>query len=109
MDRALPMGCSISCTAFECFSLVLELVLKHWTGMAEAVHYLGDYLFCGKRSTNLWRRLMAAFQEMTRVLGVPLAKEKMDGPAMALIYLGIELDTVQQFSQLPEGLSCRVD
>ena len=24
IDRALPMGCSISCTAFECFSSFLE-------------------------------------------------------------------------------------
>ena len=44
IDRALPMGCSISCAAFEHFSSFLEWNLRLRVGMISAAHYL-DY-FC---------------------------------------------------------------
>lgn len=47
VDRALPMGCSISCSAFECFSSFLEWALRDRVGHDSTVHYLDDFLFAG--------------------------------------------------------------
>lgn len=40
MDRVLPMGCSISCSAFEQFSSFLERALRQQTGSVDSTHYL---------------------------------------------------------------------
>lgn len=44
---------------------------------------------------------LAAFQEFSVEARVPLADEKMEGPATSLSFLGILLDTVQDTSSLP--------
>ncbi|XP_060110783.1 vomeronasal type-2 receptor 26-like [Heteronotia binoei] len=46
--------------------------------------------------------LLPAFVDLAKELGVPLAPEKTEGPGTVLTFLGIELDTVRQFSRLPE-------
>ena len=40
---------------------------------------------------------------MAEELGLPLAEEKMEGPATSLMFQGIHLNTVQQTSKLPES------
>ena len=98
----MDMGCSISCAAFECISSFLEWVLKHRVGLSHAVHYLDKYLFCGKRRTSQCKLILQTFQKLSRELGIPLVGEKTEGPCTTLIYLGVELDTIQQYSRLPE-------
>lgn len=44
MDRALPMGCSISCAAFERFSSFLEWALRQQTHSTHTAYYLDDFL-----------------------------------------------------------------
>lgn len=39
---------------------------------------------------------------MCDVLGVPIQGEKTEGPSTTLIFLGIELDTVNMEARLPE-------
>lgn len=44
--------------------------------------------------------LLSSFVSLAEELGVPLADEKIEGFTMVLTFLGIELDTVWQFSKL---------
>ncbi|XP_067323909.1 uncharacterized protein [Anolis sagrei] len=112
MDRALPMGCSVSCAAFETFSTFLEWAVKTKAGLKGVVHYLDDFLFVGKGGSGDCGALLHAFQQLAYSLGVPLADEKTEGPQTVLTFLGIELDTVNQFSRLPcekvEGLIVKI-
>ena len=43
--RALPMGCSISCAAFERFSSFVKWKLRTSVGYNSTAHYRDDYLF----------------------------------------------------------------
>ena len=74
-------------------------------GLPYIVHYLDDYLFCGESRTVQCRCILQTFQDLARELGVPLAEEKTEGPCMTLTYLGVELDTIQQYSRLLEKLN----
>ena len=111
-DRALPMGCSISCSVFEKFSTFVEWKLRDLTGYRSTAHYLDDYLFCGKQGTGQCSFLLGQFQDLARQLGLPLAEEKTEGPSTSLTFLGIELDTIRQASRLPDDkladLKCRI-
>ena len=103
VDRALPMGCSISCSAFERFSTFVEWKLRSRVGCNSTAHYLDDYLFCGEANTGRCRYILDNFRRLANELGLPLAEEKTEGPATTLTFLGIELDSVHQTSRLPQG------
>ncbi|XP_053143317.1 uncharacterized protein LOC128341176 isoform X1 [Hemicordylus capensis] len=102
IDRALPMGCSISCAAFEAFSSFLEWALRREAGLVTTSHYLDDLLMVGRPRTNQCRHLLEVFQHLCADLGVPLAQEKTEGPSAILTFLGIELDTIVGCSRLPQ-------
>nr|XP_008117750.1 PREDICTED: uncharacterized protein LOC103280454 [Anolis carolinensis] len=101
MDRALPMGCSVSCNAFEQFSSFLEWAIRKKSGLSGVAHYLDDFLFIGKAGTGQCRYLMQQFHQLADHFGVPLAHEKTEGPATVLTFLGIEIDTVAHSCRLP--------
>lgn len=102
VERALAMGCSIFCAAFELFSFFLEWALKRKVRSPPIVHYLDGFFFCGRQGTSQCLRTLQEFQDLAQELGVPLTKEKMEGPVLVLTYLRIEFDTVCQSSRLPE-------
>lgn len=103
MNRALLMGRSVSCAAFECFSMFLEWAVQYRTGLPRVVHYLDDFLFAGPAGSGHCHQLHAAFQNLTEEMGVLLGCEKSEGPCQVLTFLGTELDTVAQTSCFPPG------
>lgn len=72
MDRALSMGCSIFCMAFECFSSFLVWALWQQSGLTRVAHYLDDFLFVGPNGADLLRSFMA----LAKKLGVSLSHER---------------------------------
>ncbi|XP_070608807.1 uncharacterized protein [Erythrolamprus reginae] len=101
VDRALPMGCSVSCSLFESFSTFLEWALRRQSGLGTVVHYLDDFLLAGPAHSEQCFALMRDFEALCAQLGVPLASEKTEGPATRITFLGIELDSEEQSSRLP--------
>ncbi|XP_070586874.1 uncharacterized protein [Erythrolamprus reginae] len=108
VDRALPMGCSVSCSLFEKFSSFLEWAHVKSSGIRSVVHYLDDFLFAGPAGSDECQRGMAGFQGLCGDLGVPLAHEKTEGPTTRLTFLGIEVDSVAQTCRLPEDKLVRL-
>lgn len=80
VDCMLPMGCFISCLAFEHFSTFLEWVLKEWNGCKAVVHYLDYFLFAGPMASGHCGHLLATFVALEHELGVPLVGDKTKGP-----------------------------
>ncbi|XP_065842624.1 uncharacterized protein [Oscarella lobularis] len=94
LDAALTFGLR---SAHKIFSAVADALL--WVMRAKGVscglHYLDDFLFFGRgglaeSAENLRRAL-----ETCRSLGLPVALQKIGGPATTQEFLGIELDTVR--------------
>lgn len=101
MDRALPLGCSISCSAVKHFSSFLEWVVRQCTGCVDSAHYLDDFLFVGPEGSTQCDRKLQGFVDLAAELGIPLVHEKTEGPTQVLTFLGVELDTIAQTSRLP--------
>nr|XP_033795814.1 uncharacterized protein LOC117358235 [Geotrypetes seraphini] len=100
-DRCLPMGCSISCSYFEMFSSFLHWVVVQRAGLDAVVHYLDDFLFIGPADSDDCSRLKGAFESMAAEFGIPLARDKSEGPVSSLVFLGIELDSENLVTRLP--------
>ncbi len=65
------------------------------------MHYLDDFLLIGSpRSLECARHLDTLLATFER-LGVPVALDKLEGPATVLTFLGIEFDTVAMQLGIP--------
>ena len=76
--------------------------------MAPLLHYLDDFLTIGPPDTNTCQKYMDTIKEVCKILGVPLAVEKVEGPSTVLSFLGITLDTCKMEARLPEEKLTRV-
>ncbi|XP_054835512.1 uncharacterized protein LOC129329840 [Eublepharis macularius] len=108
VDKAMPMGCSVACAAFETFSTFLEWVAKDRMGAPFVSHYLDDFIIMAPPNSPACADRLRIFQELAAELGVPLAEEKTEGPSPRLTYLGIELDSVAGLSRLPADKLARL-
>ncbi|KAK3108908.1 hypothetical protein FSP39_018419 [Pinctada imbricata] len=101
IDKCLPLGCAKSCKLWENFSTFLEWYLRKKVGLDTVHHYLDDFLFMGKHDTNECTKLMTEFVTICDFIGVPLAHEKTVGPTTKLVFLGIEIDTIEMMIRIP--------
>ena len=64
-------------------------------------HYLGDFLLVGPAGQDHYQNSVRAMLALCCNLGIPVALDKLEGPASTLTFLGITLDTVNQELRLP--------
>ena len=107
MDRALPFGLRSARKIFSAVADALEWAMR-CSGIQLVIHYLDDYFFCcAAGSTDCDRALNIAIPLCTR-LGLPVAPDKVCGPATSLCFLGVELDSVAQELRLPQEKLARL-
>ena len=102
-DRAMPMGCSVSCSTWEKFGTFIEWSVQKISPDGGAVlHYVDDFLFVGKKGTGDCKNVMNNFHSVCKVLGVPIAPEKTEGPINELVFLGLKINSSNQTITIPE-------
>lgn len=99
-DKALPMGCSTSCSIFESFSTALEWIAITKLQASAVLHILDDFLFIAATEERCARDL-SSFLGLCKYLGVPIATEKTMGPFSTLQFAGITLDSLNMEARLP--------
>lgn len=100
VDKCLPFGLSVSCALFESFSRFLEWCLRKTADSEQIIHYLDDFCGCARSKENatlLLATILSTFAE----LGVPVATEKVEGPATTIKYLGLEVNTTTMQVRIP--------
>lgn len=100
-DRCLPMGCSSSCKIFERFSSALKWILRTRYNVCHVVKVLDDFLFVGSTRAEC-KYSLESFFELCRLINVPIAHQKTEGPTKTLVFLGIELDITSMVARLPK-------
>ena len=65
------------------------------------IHYLDDYLTIAPPLSQVCQHNVDIFTSLCKDLGVPLAIDKLEGPATSLSFLGIILDTCCKEIRLP--------
>ena len=100
IDTALPFGLRSSPKIFTAIADALEWVMQQ-EGVRSALHYLDDFMVFGKPGSGECQEALTLSLEIFRRLGVPVAKQKTEGPATTLTFLGIELDSEAMEVRLP--------
>jgi hypothetical protein len=95
MDTCLPLELRYQ------FAEALQWILQHNYGLQWLIHYLDDYLIVGAPDSHSCGEHLQTFLRACTLLGIPVAMDKVDGPATVLSFLGLELDSVLQQIRLP--------
>jgi hypothetical protein len=104
IDTCLPFGLRSAPFLFNQFAEALQWILQNNYGLHWLIHYLDDYLIMAPATpadSSDCQELLAVFLRVCKLLGIPVAMEKVDGPATIIIFLGLELDSVLQQIRLP--------
>jgi hypothetical protein len=70
----------------------LEWVIKQ-RGVAHVHHYLDDFNTLGELGANTCSKNLQLILDVSKEVGVTVALEKCAGPAVCIVFLGIELDS----------------
>ena len=99
-DTHLPFGCRSSPFIFNSFADAIWWILINVVGVASVIHYLDDFFLCNI-SKNTCKSDMDKILTVFRELGIPVAFDKLVGPAQVITYLGIQIDTYNNTITLP--------
>ena len=83
-------------------------VLLQWREPGWQLHYLDDFLFLGPPEDPTCTQSLQVALDMCQELGMPVAMDKVEGPAAQLTFLGIHIDTVAAELSLPTGKLTRM-
>ena len=101
LDLALPFGLRSAPSVFTRFADVLQKLFEHEGHVPHILHYLDDFLIVGAPASTQAQDNLQSCERLCEALGVPLAKEKTEGPATSITFLGFTLDTVKLELRLP--------
>ena len=100
IDTCLPFGLRSAPKLFNIMADLLAWILQEH-GVSYIIHYLDEFLTIGPpNSTECYHNLNPIIR-VCKVLGVPLAIDKVSGPSTTLEFLGIILDTSKMEARLP--------
>ena len=99
-DLCLPFGLRSSPCIFTSFSDCLQWILVEKFGITCITHYLDDFFVCAPTYEECKYKMdLVCF--VFKLLGVPVALDKLEGPARFMVYLGIEIDSINSIIFLP--------
>ena len=102
-ERVLPFGLRSSCRLWELFATALHHILERLPNLKFVkivIHYVDDFLFVVKLEEDA-RAFLHGAERVCKLLGIPMAADKREGPSTCLTFLGIELDTIDMEARLP--------
>lgn len=78
----------------------LEWVIMQ-RGVAQVYRYLDDFIMLGDPNSDTCANNLKLILDVCEELGITVAMDKCEGPAVCLVFLGIEIDTEAMGMRLP--------
>ena len=101
VDCRLPMGSRSSPFIFNTFADALCWIIINVLLINNVIHYLDDFFLAAKSKAECLKN-RDLILSLFKILGVPIAEDKLEGPSTSLPYLGIMIDTIAKMISLPK-------
>lgn len=101
VDTALPFGLRSAPKIFSAIADAAEWIVRQ-QGVEFVIHYLDDFLVVTAANEYSGNHSLRLLLETFEQLGLPVAWDKLEGPATCLTFLGFELDSVREEIRLPQ-------
>ncbi len=72
-------------------------------GAGPLFHYLDDFITLGPPGQDSWANNLAIIKRVCSDTGTPVEEDNSVGPTTTIIFLGIELDSVELATYAPPG------
>ncbi len=102
VDLKLPFGARSSPSIFTDFADLLCWIFSNNYGLV-IIHYADDYLLFTTNCIFLAEKNLETLLQVFDSLDVPVATDKLIGPSSKIVYLGIEIDTVDFTLSIPQA------
>ena len=100
IDKVLPFGLRSAPLIFSAVADALQwIMIRH--GVSWVVHYLDDFLTLGPGGSQECGSNMSSMFDVCMKAGLPIEPSKTVGPAAAICFLGMELDSNEGTIRLP--------
>ena len=101
VDSVLPFRLRSAPKVFTAVADAVEWTVRH-QGVENIYHYLDDFFLIGAPGTDQCARGLRILLAIFEQLSIPVAWEKLEGPAKSLTILGIEVDSEAMVLRLPK-------
>ena len=101
VDTTLPFGLRSAPKLFSAVADAVEWIVRD-QGVHFVIHYLDDFLVMGAPSSDECATALKTLLTVFGRLGLPVALDKLEGPATHLEFLGFELDSRLLQTRLPQ-------
>jgi hypothetical protein len=101
-DKVLPFGLGSSCSLWEDFSNALEWIVSKECNIKTITHYIDDCFVASRANPTYAKAQLKLILAVYKVLGVPVALNKLNEPCTALDYLGIIIDSFTMTARLSD-------
>ena len=100
IDTVLPFGLRSAPKIFNAVADGLQWIACG-RGVSDLDHLLDDFITTGQPNSDECARNLDILVDTCRILGMPIAPSKTEGPATTLVFLGIEVDSISMQLRLP--------
>ena len=101
VDLVLPFGFRSSGAIFNEFaSLVRWIIINHYH-IPDIVNYSDDFFAVLGKELNSAHTQLKTITQAFRDMNIPLDEDKIEGPTLALIYLGIKINSRHMTIEVP--------
>ena len=101
VDTVLPFRLRSTPKIFSAVADALKWILTQ-QGVSHSIHYLDDFFTVGSSTSSECNNNLHWIMETCKLLGIPLAPEKIVGPTCQLTFLGIEIHSESLQLCLPQ-------
>ena len=107
-DRVLPFGLRSPPCIFICIADWVECIVKQSYDVTFLMHYFDDFHPPGPLGSSVCQHNLNRSIYYFSNLGIPLHRDKQEGPSMCLTILGIDLDSLHLQAPLPQDKFDRI-
>ena len=100
VNAVLRFGLRSAPKIFTALADAIEWIAKS-QGVQHLWHYSDEFIICGEPDSVQCHLDLESLMAICKHLGVPLALEKVEGPIVCLVFLGILIDTIAGELRLP--------
>ena len=101
VDGTLPFGLRSAPLIFTALGDAIQWIAER-KGTKLVRHYVDDFVAVGTTGSGECKRSLQLFRETCMRLGMPLDKNKTEGPAEIITFLGIKIDSINMELRLPQ-------
>ena len=101
VDLVLPFGLRSSGSIFNHFAKLVRWIIQHHYGVSDIVNYSDDFFGVLGKIMSIAREQLDTIISAFHDLGIPLATDKIEGPATYMVFLGIAINSDDMTIEIP--------